>query len=128
MVTAAETDLVGSVVEAALMVTLPPVGTLLGAVNVVAIPLAVCAGLNEPQLEIEQVTVQSTPPLEESFVTVTLTCAVALVLKLLGGACVKATLMPGGPMVNVNEIEGCVPPTAVAMIVTEVAVCVAGGL
>lgn len=36
--------------------------------------------------------------------------------------------LEGAAMVNVKEIEGCVPPTAVATIVTEVAVCVAGGV
>lgn len=36
--------------------------------------------------------------------------------------------LEAAPMVNVKEIEGCVPPTAVATIVTELAVCAAGGV
>src|SRR5580704_18900118 len=61
----------GSAVEAAMMViNWPPAGTVLGAVNVAALPLSVCIGLMEPQFdEPEQVTLQVTPLPELSPVT-----------------------------------------------------------
>jgi hypothetical protein len=48
-------------VLAAVIVTVPPVGGVVGAVYVVLAPLAVWVGLNEPQFALPQVTVQSTP-------------------------------------------------------------------
>jgi hypothetical protein len=61
------------------MVTVPPVGIAVGAVNVVAIPLSVLTGLNEPQgfvpLPPVQVTLQVTPAGGvESLVTVEVNC------------------------------------------------------
>ena len=62
---------VGSVVDAAVIVTVPPTGTAAGAVYDVVAPLAVCAGEKVPQLPgLEQVTDQSTPALPKSLVTV----------------------------------------------------------
>ncbi len=61
----------GSLVAAAVSVTGPGVD---GAVQTVAAPLAVCAGLNEPQGDGEQV--QSTPAFRKSLVTVAATDAV----------------------------------------------------
>jgi hypothetical protein len=59
------------VVDVAVMVTVPPVGIALGAVNVVEAPLAVCAGENEPQAPtLPQLTVQSTPAFAGSLLTV----------------------------------------------------------
>ena len=75
MVTIALTLLVGSAVEVAVMVTVLPAGTEAGAVNAVVAPLAVCAGLNVPQLDPLQLTVQSTPLFCESLATVALTVA-----------------------------------------------------
>src|SRR6266849_2060937 len=97
----AVTDVVVSAVAVALMVTVPPGGTVAGAVKVVFAPLAVCAGLNAPQLALPQVTVQSTPAFVESFETVALICAVELTASDAGGAVVKAMLM-GGVVVMVT--------------------------
>ncbi len=69
----AVTDLVPSAVEAALMVTVLPVGTAAGAANVVATSLAVCVTVNEPQLALPQVTLQSTPAFVPSLATCALT-------------------------------------------------------
>jgi hypothetical protein len=61
---------VGSDVDAAVIVTAPPVGITVGAVYEVAEPLAVCVGENAPQLPgLEHVTDQSTPALAVSLVT-----------------------------------------------------------
>ena len=48
IVTLADADFVMSWTETAMMVTEPPVGTVIGGVYVVAELLSVCAGLNEP--------------------------------------------------------------------------------
>jgi hypothetical protein len=61
--------LVLSVTEVAIKTTLLPVGTVLGAVNVVGVPLAVAVGLNVPQ-EPAGVQLQATPALALSLVTV----------------------------------------------------------
>src|SRR5271168_1136977 len=71
--------LVGSVVDAAVIMTLPPAGIAEGAVNVVAFPLAVCAGEKDPQFPtVPQVTVQSTPALATSLATAATNLAVSL--------------------------------------------------
>ena len=77
-VTVSVAVLVGSVVDAAVMVTLPPLaGIPEGAVNVVATPLAVCAGEKVPQFPgVEQVTVQSTPAFAASPLTAATNLAV----------------------------------------------------
>ena len=63
--------LVGSAVEVAVMVTVLPEGGALGAVYVVGAPLAVCAGEKVPQAPgLPHETVQSTPALEKSLLTV----------------------------------------------------------
>jgi hypothetical protein len=62
-----ETDLVGSVIEVAVTVTVPPGGTVRGAVKVDAASLVVAAGLNEPHWLAEQVRQpnRSFPPVTE---------------------------------------------------------------
>lgn len=81
MVTVSTAVLVGSVVEAAVIVTVLPVGTEAGAVNVVVTPLAVCAGEKVPHApEVPQVTVQSTPALAVSLLTVAARDALLLVI------------------------------------------------
>jgi hypothetical protein len=68
------TNLVPSAVEAALIVTVVPVGTAAGAAYVVATSLAVCVTVNEPHAPaLPQVTLQSTPRLAPSFATCALT-------------------------------------------------------
>ena len=80
-------------------VTIPPLGTAAGAVKVVAEPLAVWAGLKEPQLELPQVTVQSTPAADESLLTVAANIAVVPVCKEAGGTWVKVIVIGGGVVV-----------------------------
>src|SRR5271169_2252377 len=62
---------VGSVADVAVILTVLPVGAALGAVKVVAAPLAVCAGTIVPQAPgLPQFTVQSTPAFAGSLLTV----------------------------------------------------------
>jgi hypothetical protein len=64
------------------MITTLPV--VLGAVKVEAAPLAVCAGLNDPQVA-DGVQLQSTPAFEPSFETVAATGAVTPGFIVVGG-------------------------------------------
>src|SRR5271157_2632287 len=82
-----------SVVDAAVMFTEPPDGSEAGAVNTVARPEAVCAGLNEPHFAVLQLTAQSTPWFEESFATVAMICDCALVGIVDGGTWLKDTVI-----------------------------------
>jgi len=67
---------VGSAVDAAVIVTVPPAGTTAGAVYDVAAPLAVCAGEKVPQLPgLGHATDQSTPALFVSLITVAISGA-----------------------------------------------------
>jgi hypothetical protein len=92
MVMVAEADLVVSVTEVAVTVT---VFEAAGAVYVVGEPLPVAAGLNEPHGEVLQVTVQVTPALLLSFATTAVRGVDALVASDVGGA-VKVTEIAGG--------------------------------
>jgi hypothetical protein len=66
IVMTAATDLVESCTEVAVTVTVPPAGTVEGAVYVVDVPLPVVVVLNEPHaLEVPQVTDQVTLALDE---------------------------------------------------------------
>jgi hypothetical protein len=77
----------------AVRVTVLPVGTEAGAVKVVVTPLAVCVGLNDPQLALPQLTVQSTPPLEGSPETVAATDVVVLASMEAGGCRLRIRLI-----------------------------------
>jgi hypothetical protein len=94
IVTLAVAFLVVSLTDVAVIVTLPPPGTLAGAVYVVEAPEAVWAGVNDPQ-EALGVQLQVTPLFAESLETVAATLAVALVCIDAGGAVVIATEIPG---------------------------------
>jgi hypothetical protein len=68
MVSVVDICVVGLAVAVAVIVTVPPVGTVEGAVKAVVtcwveipLSLAVCGGMNEPQALPPQVTLQSTP-------------------------------------------------------------------
>jgi hypothetical protein len=62
---------VGSVLDVAVIVTLPPTGTAVGAVNVVGAPLAVCVGEKIPHAPgLPQLTVQSIPAFAVSLLRV----------------------------------------------------------
>ena len=96
--TAALAFLDESVTEVAMMVTLPPVGTVAGAVYVVILPLDVEAGLKAPQA-VAGVQLQLTPRAAESFWTVAATLAVPPVPSDAGGMVesVTETSCGGGP-------------------------------
>ncbi|MFZ3263260.1 MAG: hypothetical protein WA172_04625 [Terriglobales bacterium] len=93
----ADTDLVLSVIEVAVMVTLPPVGTVGGAVYVVGVVLGVEVGLKLPQGALLQVTDQFTPAFRLSLVMVAAMPAVAPGFMEAGGvkAGVKVTMTAG---------------------------------
>jgi hypothetical protein len=84
----------------------------------VTAPLAVCAGLNEPQLALPQVTVQATPLLAVSFVTVAITGALAPVSRVAGGACVSMIVIAGVVIVTVALTVFVGSMVAVAVMVT----------
>ena len=84
-----------SVTEVAMIVTLPPVGTVAGAVYVVMLPLGVEAGLKAPQAA-AGVQLQITPLAAESFCTVAATLAVPPVPSTAGGMVESVTEMGGG--------------------------------
>lgn len=84
-----------SVTEVAMMVTLPPVGTVAGAVYVVMLPLGVEVGLKAPQAA-AGVQLQFTPPAAESFCTVAATLAVPPVPSVAGGIVESVTEIGGG--------------------------------
>ena len=65
-----------SVVDLAVMVTMPPAGIAEGPEKVIALPLAEWMGVTLPQVDVPQDTDQSTPAAAVSFVTV----AVSLVV------------------------------------------------
>ena len=87
IVIVAETDLVVSATEVAVMVAVPSAGTVEGAVYVVDVPLPVVTALNEPHaLEVPQVTDQVTFALDESVVTAAESCVDIPVDSDVGGA------------------------------------------
>jgi hypothetical protein len=75
-VTAPGADLVPSATDVAVTATSRFAATELGAVYVVATPLAVAVGDTEPQGAVEHDTVQVTPLFDESFTTVAVKLAV----------------------------------------------------
>jgi hypothetical protein len=72
-VAVAVADLVGSAVDFAVMVIVPPAGTVEEFVKVAATPLAVCAVM-VPQLGVPQLRVQSAPPGVASLATNAVKC------------------------------------------------------
>jgi hypothetical protein len=108
-------------VDVAVMVTVPPVGTALGAMYAVAEPLAVWAGSNLPHAPAEpQLTVQSTPAIDGSFDTVAESATLACVVAEPGGVVVKATvtLLGGGMIVTMALAEALALVAEVAVTVT----------
>jgi hypothetical protein len=127
IVTTAVTVFVGSAVAAAVMLTVPPVGTVRGAVNVVVAPLAVCVGLKEPQLPPLHDTVQSTPRFCESLATVALIMACAPTCMEGGGAIVKPMEITGAVIATVAVTVFVGSAVAAAVIITVPPVGIAGG-
>jgi len=88
--------LLWSVLDSAVIAMVVWAGTAVGAVKVVAAPLAVCAGKKLPQFGwLPQVAIQSTPALAGSFVTVADTCAWVPTGSVAGGSCASAMDMRG---------------------------------
>jgi hypothetical protein len=85
------TFLLRSAVDTAVTLTEFPVGSAVGAINVVGLPLAVCAGLNEPHLADSQLTCQSSPMFIESFTTVAITGVIDATCRGEGGAWLNST-------------------------------------
>lgn len=113
---------VGSAVDAAVMVTVPPEGIAGGAVNVVAAPLSVWTGEKDPQAPgLPQVTVQSTPRFPESLVTVAINLAVWLCTIVLLGTPWLILMETGAVIVTVVvavTTDGPPVAEAVAVMVT----------
>jgi hypothetical protein len=111
MVTAVVALCVGSAVEVAVIVTVPPEGTVPGAVYVVAAPSEVCAGLKEPQPPaVPQVAVQSTPLSAESFCTEALALNCFPAVTEVGGAWENEIATGGGADTEINVVlafAGC---------------------
>ena len=91
MVIDADTDLVVSVTEVAVIVTEAGVGTALGAVYVAVPPLGVNAGLIVPHDELPQLTFQVTPALLVSLLTVAITPVLVLTFSEVAGELRKDT-------------------------------------
>ena len=80
------TDLVESVMEVAVIVTVLPTGTTAGAVYVVVAPLPVCVDVKTPQALEPQATVQFTPADAVSLLTIAFNCVAPLTARVAGGA------------------------------------------
>ena len=114
MVIVAEADLVGSVTEVAVTITVPPAGAAAGAVYMVGDPLAVVVTLNVPQAPaLPQVTAHVTPRLAESLLTTAANEAVA-----------PGAIEPGSEGLKITEITPTVMLAMLDMVVsvTEVAI------
>jgi hypothetical protein len=117
-----------SVTEVAVTVTVDPVGVVAGAVYVVAAPLAVDAGLNDPHDELPHVTVHFTPAFALSFATFAVMLVVAAGASEEGGCAANVTATAGGPViVIVAEADFVLSVTEVAVTVTEFPVGIAVG-
>ena len=103
-----------SLTEVAMTVTLPPVGTVAGAVYVVMLPLGVTVGLKAPQAA-AGVQLQVTPPAAESFCTVAATLAVPPVPSVAGGIVESVTETDGGGGPDTGELPPPQPETAATM-------------
>jgi hypothetical protein len=77
MVMVAEADLVESDTEVAVIATVAGLGTVVGAVNLVAVPLAVVAAEKLPHFALPQATDHVTPPFALSLLTTAVSLMVA---------------------------------------------------
>src|SRR5271165_6918046 len=108
---------VGSVADVAVIVTLPPVGGVEGAVYKVAAPLAVATGLNEPQ-DPMGVQLQFTGVVAGSLTVVATIDAVVAITSAPGGEVVRVIAITGGVIDTVWLFDFVVSVTDVAVIVT----------
>lgn len=117
IITVAFAVFVESVADVAVIVTLPPVGTVAGAVYTVAAPLAVGVTLNEPQ-EPLGVQLHTTGNAAESFVVVAAIDAVDPVCIAPGGGVVSVIVITGPVIVTVALLVLVLSLTDAAVIVT----------
>jgi hypothetical protein len=126
IVTIALAVFVGSVKDAAVIVTLPPVGGVAGAVYNVVAPLAVGVTLNEPH-EPAGVQLHTTEVAAGSLVVVATIDAVPPVCMVPGGGVVSVIVITGPVMVTDIVCVLVLSLTEVAVIVTIPPVGIAGG-
>ncbi|MGB7847682.1 MAG: hypothetical protein WBL63_18875 [Candidatus Acidiferrum sp.] len=98
-----------------MIITLPPVGAVAGAVYTVAAPLAVVGGLNVPQAPAGVQLQFTTGELDVSFATVAVILAVPEIGKVVGGLPTKDTVIG---KVTVAATDFVPSATEVAVIVT----------
>jgi hypothetical protein len=110
--------LVGSVADVAVIVTLPPVGGVEGAVYTVAAPLAVATGLNEPQDPMGVVQLQFTGVVAGSLTVVATIDTVVAISSAPGGGVVRVIAITGGVIDTVWLLNFVLSVTDVAVIVT----------
>jgi len=120
MMMLAEADLVGSVIEVAVMVTVPPRGIAKGAAKVVWASEVVSIGLKEPQVEAPQVTLHWTLGLAETSLRMAALSGMEAPTSMEAGTVAKneTEMGMGGTMVTVAEMDLVVSATAVAVMVT----------
>ena len=117
-----------SVTETAVTVTVLPVGIAEGAVKVVAAPLAVDVGLNDPHATVPQVTVHLTPAFALSFATFAVMLVVAFTASGLGGCAANVTAIGcAAVIVIVAEADFVLSVTETAVMVTVFPVGTAAG-
>ena len=120
IITVAFAVFVESVADVAVIVTLPPVGTVAGAVYTVAAPLAVDVGLKDPQAPAGVLGVQlhTTGNAAESFVVVAAIDAVVPICIAPGGGVVSVIVITGPVIVTVALLVLVLSLTDAAVIVT----------
>jgi hypothetical protein len=124
----AEADLVGSVTDVAVTVTLPPVGIAAGAVYVVPTPVAVVVELNEPHAVVPHVTVHVTSGFAEtSFAIFAMREDCPLICRDAGGERMLTEIGIGGTIVICAETDLLLSATEVAVTVTVVPAGIAEG-
>ena len=105
MVTLEAALLLRSVADVAVTDTVLPEGTPIGAVNIVEAPLAVCGGVNVPQMgALPHIATQSTPAFATSLLTVAETLLVLPTAIDEGGAWVMATEIVGVTELSVRAL------------------------
>src|ERR1700722_833954 len=109
IVIVADTDLVVSETDVAVIFTVLPVGAAAGAVYVVAALLAVVAGLKVPHAAAPQVTLHVTPPFLLSPATTAVSGEVLLICKTAGGVDANETLIPAGAAIVIDAEAVAVP-------------------
>jgi hypothetical protein len=100
----ADADLVVSVTDVALIVTMFPVGTVDGAENTVAAPLGVAGGVKLPHAPLPQETVQVTPAFLLSSLTTAVRSSVKPCTREAGSCSANATDTPAGVVMLIFDV------------------------